>query len=65
VSTKTGADRQRRYRERMRNLGMTQVTVTIPEEFKDEFQRLVVEAQQKHFNRHLRRVVDDRGDAAQ
>lgn len=65
MSTKTGADRQRRYRERMRNLGMTQVTVTIPEESKDEFLRLVSEAQQKHFNRNRGRVVDDRGDTAQ
>jgi len=64
MSTKTGAERQRRYRERKRNNGLTQVTVTIPTELKDEFQRLVAEAQYKHYNRHRKGVVDDRGDTA-
>lgn len=58
MADNTNAERQRRYRQRKKQLGMTQIAIIVPDDRLEEFHRLAQEARAKHYRDHVAVVAD-------
>ncbi len=58
MADNTNAERQRRYRQRKKQLGMTQIAVIVPDECLEDFHRMAQEARAKHYRNRVAVVAD-------